>query len=394
MVALRRDLDGRRIATIAAIIGVLGAIGVVLGFALDTQRAFAAYLAAWCEVGLTAIGGFAMLLIGYAGNFRWPSVVRRLDELATAAILPLAILFLPLLIWMGHVWPWVHPTAENIAEVEVKAAYLSPLFFTLRTIAYFLILIIPAMLLLRWSRRRDRHPEPQVPHGITVLPRERTLSAAMLPVLGLLLTWAGIDWLESLEPYWWSSGFGLYIVTATLQAGIAITIILAWLGVRSGAMPLTGKHFHAMGRLMHAFTILWAYIAYFQAMLIQIGNIPKESRFYVDRIGDGWQAVTIIMVVCRFVLPFLLLFSRKLKFRAGYMAAIAGVILFGNYLDMWWLVLPNIRSTPGVSWTDLASICAIGGIATAVAVWRQRGTSLLPIGDPYLESGLNYQSKY
>src|SRR5690242_9136992 len=159
-------------------------------------------------------------------------------------------------------------------------------------------------------------------------------------------------------------------------------------------MPLTGAHFHAMGRLMHAFTILWAYIAYFQAMLIQIGNIPKESRFYVDRIGDGWQAVTIIMIVCRFALPFLLLFSRKIKFRAGYMAAIAGVILFGNYLDMWWLVLPNIRSTPGVSWTDLASICAIGGLATAFAVWRQRGTSLLPIGDPYLETGLTYQSRY
>lgn len=394
MAALRRDLDGRRTATIALVIGLVGAIGVVLGFLFDTERAFAAYLAAWCTVALTAIGGFGVLLIGYAGNFRWPSVVRRIDELATAAIAPLAVLFLPLLIWMSHVWPWVDPTPENVADVLVKAVYLSKLFFVLRTLGYFAILIIPAMLLLRWSRRRDRQPEPQVPHGITVLPRERTLSAAMLPVLGLLLTFAGIDWLESLEPAWWSSGFGLYIVTATLQAGIAITVLLAWVGVATKTMPLTGAHFHAMGRLMHAFTILWAYIAFFQAMLIQIGNVPRDVQFYVDRLGDGWQAVTIVMVVLRFVVPFILLFSRKIKFRAGYMAAIAGVILAGNYLDMWWLVLPRIRVTPGVSWTDLASICAIGGLAVAVAVWRQRGTSLLPVGDPYLETGLAYRSKY
>jgi hypothetical protein len=394
MAALKRDLDGRRTAKIAAVIGLLGAVGVALGFVFDTERGFAAYLAAWCEVATVAIGGFALLLIGYAGNFRWFSTVRRIGELAAAAIAPVAVLVLPLLIGMRHVWPWVHPTPENVAAVQVKQAYLSTVFFVLRTVGYFVLLIIPAELLRRWSRRRDRHPEPQVPHGITVLPRERTLSAAMLPIVGLILTFGGFDYLMSLEPDWWSSAFGLYVITQTLQVGIAITIVLAWAGVATGAMPLRGAHFHAMGRMMHAFTILWAYIAFFQAMLIQIGNIPSEAKFYVDRLGDGWQVVTIMIVVCRFALPFVLLFSRKLKFHAGYMAAIAMLILFGNYLDMWWLVIPPIRSTPMVSWTDLSSICAIGGLTVAVATWRQRGTSLLPIGDPYLESGLAYESKY
>lgn len=394
MAALRRDLDGRRTALVALVIGLVGAVGAVLGFALDTERGFAAYLAAWWAVALPAFGGFGLLLVGYAGNFRWPAVVRRLQEACAAATIPLAVLFLPLIFWMGHVWPWVHPGPDEIADVQLKAAYLSKLFFVLRAAAYFAILIVPAILLRRWSRHRDDHPEPQVPHGVTVLRRERMLSAAMLPALGVVLTFASIDWIESLDPSWWSTAFGLWFIASALQAGIAVTLLLAWIGTATSAMPLRGAHFHAMGRTLHGFTALWIYIAFFQALLIQIGNVPADVQFYVKRLQDGWDAVLVVVIALRFVVPFLLLFSRKLKFHAGYLAAIAAVILFGVWVDMWWMVVPRIRPTCGVSWTDFASICAIGGLTVAFAAWRQRGTSLLPIGDPYLESALAYEPKY
>ncbi|HEY1556221.1 MAG TPA: hypothetical protein VGF94_15400, partial [Kofleriaceae bacterium] len=278
--------------------------------------------------------------------------------------------------------------------VEVKSTYLAPWFFVARTIGYFILLIVPAELLRRWSRRRDDAPEPQVPHGTDALGRERTLSAAMLPVTGIVLTFAAFDWLMSLQPAWWSSAFGFYIITGALQAGLALTIVLAWAGVATGAMPLTPEHFRAHGRLLHAFTVLWAYIAYFQAMLIQIANLPREVTFYVERLGNGWQVVTIILAIARFVVPFVLLFSRRLKQRAAFVAGIAFVILFSQYLDIWWLVVPRVAPAPLPSWTDLSALAAIGGIATAVAAWRTRGASLLPIGDPYLDAAMAYESKY
>ena len=392
MAALRRDYDPRPMVLVGLIFGVLGAIGVVIGIAVEPERAFAAYLAAWCTVATITIGGLSVLVIGYATNARWPAVVRRPAEALAAGLVPVAVLVIPLLVAADYVWPWVTPKPQDQHAVAVKATYLSLPFFIVRTAIYFAIFIVPAELLIRWSRRRDDHPEPQVPHGVDALDRERKLSLLSLPAIGLALTFAGFDWLMSLQPEWWSSGFGLYVLTGALASGLAFVIVLAWRGVAYGAMPLRPSHFHAMGRVQHAFVILWAYIAYFQAMLIQIANKPNEARFYAERSDDGWRFVTALLVILAFALPFPLLVPRRLKRRAGYLGAIAIMVLVSHYVDMWWLVIPRISSQPIPSWTDLAAICGIGGLTLAAAAWRMRGVALLPVGDPYLRDGLDYET--
>jgi hypothetical protein len=408
MAALRRELDARPTIAIALVTGLVGTIGVVLGFVLEPERALAAYLAAWCAVATAAIGGLVMLMIGYAANARWPAVVRRLGEAIAGGILPAAILVIPLLVGASDVWPWVHPEARYVQAVALKAGWLSLPFFVARTIVYLAVCIVPAELLRRWSRRRDEHPEPtsvaspgsagarSSPEGsaqpIDALPRERKLSSLMLLAVALALTFAAFDWLMSLDPDWWSSAFGLYVLTATMMSGLALTTVLAWRGVASGAMPVAPSHFHAMGRLLHAFVILWTYIAYFQAMLIQIANKPSEVEFYVLRNGDGWKFVTTLLVVTAFAIPFPLLLSRRMKRRAGYVAGISILLLFSHYLDMWWLVVPRVSPEPVPSWTDLSAICAIAGLVTAAAAWRMRGVPLFPVGDPFLAEGLRYET--
>ncbi|MDB4956803.1 MAG: hypothetical protein JWO36_4372 [Myxococcales bacterium] len=392
MAALRREFDGRLTMTVGLVAGVIGAIGIVLGFVFEPERAFAAYLAAWVAVATIGIGGLIILLIGYAANARWPAAIRRMGEAIAGGLISVAVLVLPLILAPGRVWPWVHPTPEHAHAVEVKSTYLSVPFFVLRTLVYLAIFVTAAELLRRWSRRRDDAPEPQVPHGTDALNRERAFSSAMLPVIGLAVTFAAFDWLMSLQPEWWSSAFGLYLLTTTLVAGLAMTIVLSWRGVARGALPLAPSHFHAMGRLLHAFVILWTYIAYFQAMLIQIANRPSEAKFFADRSLDGWRFVTTLLFVLMFALPFPLLFPRRLKRRAGYLGGISIMLLFAHYLDMWWLVIPRVSSAPIPSWTDLAAICAIGGFTVAVCAWRMRGVPLLPIGDPYLADGLEYET--
>ena len=392
MAALRRDFDGRPVFVVAGIVGIAGAIGVALGFILEPERAFAGYLAAWCTAITIGIGGLCVLAIGYAANARWPAAVRRLGESISVGLLPTAILAIPMLVAPSYVWPWAKAGAEHEHAVAVKHAYLSEPFFIARTVFYLALFVIGAELLRAWSRRRDTAPEPQVPHGVDALNRERKLSSAILPVIGVAGTFASIDWLESLDPEWWSSAFGLYVLTGALLAGLAMVIFLGWRGVANGAMPLPPGVFHAMGRLLHAFVVLWTYIAYFQAMLIQIANKPNEVRFYVDRVGDGWRFVTALLVILKFALPFPLLLSRRLKRNAAYVGAIAVIILVGQYVDMWWLVIPRLESSPIPSWTDLAALCAIGGLVTCACAWRMRGSPLLPIGDPYLADALAYET--
>jgi hypothetical protein len=383
MAALRRELDARPTALVAAIVGVVGAAATVVGCLLDPARAFASYLFAWCTVAIVAIGGLAMLLIGYAANARWPAATRRLSESVAGGVLPVAILVVPLLLWPEHVWPWVG-THKN--------AYLTLETFLPRTPLYLAICLIPAELLRRWSRHRDEYPLPQVRHGVDAMGRERRLASAFLPLVGLALTFGAFDWLMSLQPDWWSSAFGLYIICAALLSGLAMIVVLAWRGVATGTVPLTGAHFHALGRLLHAYVILWTYIAYFQAMLIQIANRPSEATFYVLRTSDGWRFVTAVMFVLTFALPFPLLFPRRLKRRPGYLGGIAVMLLVAHVINVYWLVIPRVSATPLPSWTDLAALCALGGLTTAVCAWRMHRAPLLPVGDPYLADGLAYET--
>jgi hypothetical protein len=371
--ALRRELDGRATLVVAGVIGVLGAIAIAVGIALDPERAFASYLAAWCTVTTIAIGALAFLAIGYATNARWPAVVRRLAEAIAGGLLPVALLGIPLLV--GADWVWPHS----------EHSYFARPFFIARTVVYFAGFVVIAELLRRWSLRRDTRPT-------LTLDRERALSSVALPIIGLGVTFAAFDWLMSLQPGWWSSGFGIYILTGTLASGLATIILLAWRGVANGMLPLTHSHFHALARLQHAFVILWAYIAYFQAMLIQIANKPNEAQFYVDRSSDGWRFVTALLVITAFALPFPLLFPRRLKRRPAYLGSIAVLILASHYLDMWWLVIPHASATPMPAWTDFAALAAIAGLVTAACTWRMRGAPLLPVGDPHLAEGLVYET--
>jgi hypothetical protein len=384
MAALRRDFDARPTIIVAGGIGVAGALALAIGIAVEPRRALAAYLAAWVTAVTIAVGGLAMLLIGYAANARWPAAIRRLTEAIACALGPLALLLVPLLVGARHLWPWV--------EHGGRSGYLTLPGFVVRAVIYFAIWIAAAELLVAWSRRHDRLPMPQVGHGMDALDRERTLASAFVPLAGLALTFAAFDWLMSLQPRWASTVFGLYVICGTLGAGLATTIALAWLGVRARAIPLTGDHFHAMGRLLLAYVVLWAYIAYFQAFLIQIANRPDEVTFYLARTADGWRAITVLVIALRFAVPFPALVLRRAKFRPAYTGTIAALVLIGHYLDVWWLVIPPFGG-PLPSWLDGCALCAVFGLAIAAAAWRAHGVPLLPIGDPYLQAGLTYTSK-
>jgi hypothetical protein len=376
-------------------VGVTGAIALAIGVAVEPHRAFGAYLAAWSAAATIAIGALFMLLIAYAANARWPAVVRRINEAVALAIAPLAVLMIPLLIAAGHVWPWIdHAATLRAAPVARPAAnaYLTWPGLVVRTAIYFAIFIVATELLVAWSRRRDREPIAPAPHGVDAMNLERRFSSVVIPIGGLAFTFASFDWLMSLQPPWGSTIFGLYVSIAGLAAGLAAVIVLAWRGVSAGAIPLTGYHFHAMGRLLLAFVVLWAYLAYFQAMLIQIANEPREVTFYIARTTGGWRTVTVLLVVLRFAIPFATLVMRRAKHHAAYTGTIAAIVLVGHYVDMWWLVIP-LFGGPVPSWLDAAALCAMFGLPIAIAAWRTHRVPLLPIGDPYLQVGLDYVSR-
>lgn len=401
-----RVLDGGRVPLLAALVAIAGFIGLGIGLALDPDRAWLSYLMAFVFVVTLSVGGLILLMVGYAANARWAAVTRRLTEITALALPALALLFIPLLFGLDHLYPWARSLTGReprvIRAMVHRAPYFNTAFFIVRTAIYFAVWITASFLLRRWSVRRDRAATSSErivsQHGgdaDAALGRERALSSVLIPAVGLAMTFAGFDWVMSLEPNWFSTMFGFYFFAGGFVGAIGLVTIMAWAALREGHLrgAVTPNHFHILGRLMFAFTIFWAYIAFFQVMLIAEANMPDEISFYLERMHGAWLGFLYVLVLGHFGLPFALLLKRSSKFRAGAMAAVGAWLVLMHLVDVYWLVIPSHYQGLWVySWLDLCALAAVVGTSVAVATWRQRGVSLLAEHDPYLPEGLRYQS--
>lgn len=394
-----KRFEGARTTRIAAVVSALGFIGLAIGLAVDPHRTWLAYLMAYFFVFSVAVGALILLMIGYAANARWMAVVRRATEAVALPMPLLAVLFVALPFGAASLYPWqtVPPDATR-HEIEVLAhrgAYMNLTGFTVRGAVYFAILIAASYLLRRWSVRRDGPPVVRAGDPEVALGRERRFASAMLPPVGLALTFASIDWVMSLERVWYSTIFGIYVFAGGFVAAIGLITVLSariWSAEHAGGY-LTRNHFHALGRMMFAFTVFWAYNAFFQAMLIRIANKPEEVTFFLHRDDGVWRALIYVLILGRFAVPFLLLMPRKPKFDPRWMSWIGWWMVAMQLVDVYWLVLPS--QVPGgqpLSWLDLAALAAVIGAAVAVAARRQRGVAVVPVGDPFLDEGAAYRS--
>jgi hypothetical protein len=139
---------------------------------------------------------------------------------------------------------------------------------------------------------------------------------------------------------------------------------------------------------MLAFTMLWAYFNFSQFLIVWSGNLPEEISWYLTRTRGGWRVVTLTLVLVQFVLPFVILLSRRVKRRPGALAVVAGGMLFARFLDLFWMVAPAFNDGAfAIHWLDVAAFLAVGGLFLGLTVRQLVGRSLVPIHDPSLWVG-------
>jgi hypothetical protein len=371
----------------------IGAGGLALAFAANPRQAGASYLVAYNFGASTALGALITLMIGHATNATWIIPIRRPFEAIAATLPAFAVLFVPIALEVGEIFPWVRPASRlpsrDIEKVLAKQAYLHPSFFIGRAIAYLVIWSAIALLLRRFSKSEDEEP------SASAIGRQRVVSAIGFPLVGITLTLAAWDWVMSLEPTFNSTMFGLDWFAGGFTAALALGAILVWLWDRARILPaeVSPSHFHALGKLLLTATIFWAYIVYFQGMLAWIADIPEESAWYVHRTSGAWFGLAIAIIFTHFAIPFFLLLSRNLKRRAGRLAAVGGLLLLAHYLEMYWLVLPAFPELgPQPHWASAAALVAVLGVAVAYAGVALRGSATAPWKDPRFAAGLRYET--
>ena len=381
---------------------VPAAIGIAAGaltiaYALyDARRALLAWIAAYGFVVATVVAAMMMVMVMHVTGARWWLVLRSVF-LAIAGSAPLLILlFVPIGAAFSIVYPWESPPPdlpEHVEEVmQHRRVWNQPGFFLARSAIYLAVFTAFAVLLRRKDAAHRARPSPEIARS------ERTLSAVGLPVMAFALTFAAFDWLMSLEPGWTSNIFGVYVFTSGLVSAMSVIAIGAWLAAEAGLVSdeVRPDHFHAVGRLMLMAVILWAYIGFFQLLLVWIADLPSQVAFYGARSRGSWGAVDVVLFLGRFVLPLFVLLSRPLKRNPARLAITAGWLVVMSVLDFAWLAIPATGAR-------LAAVDFLPFISASALVWAYAAHLVYVRGrpaerraetarDPALQEALRYRS--
>jgi hypothetical protein len=375
-----QDLFGR-LQRLALGIGTLALLGCLAGLWLDPVQLGRSWLHGylfWLELSL---GSLALTMLHNLTGGSWGRPIRALTEAASRNLWLMALLFLPVALSIGHLYPWVHPEGHGDGAgpdplLVHKAPYLNVPFFLARAVLYFLVWLGLAYALDRATRAFERDP------GLATARRLRVLSGPGLVVAAGAFTFASFDWAMSLEPHWFSTIYGLfYVVGSGLLALSFSTLVVTWLGRRPPYRDAVEPGMlHDLGNLIFAFVFLYAYLSFSQFLIIWSGNLPEETPWYMNRMAGGWDALGLFLVAFHFALPFVLLLQRVVKRNLKPLGAIVAMIFVVHLLALFWFIAPAFH--PGrfhLHWLDLLTPLAIGGLWLGLFLRQLRSRELLPL---------------
>jgi hypothetical protein len=398
------DVD--RIKTLGLVAGGLGAVLCILGFFLSPTYFFRGWLVGFVFwTGLTA-GCLALLMLSHLSGGAWGVVIRRVMEAAARTWPVMLIASVGVLAGMDSLYEWTRPGNDPL--LLHKVPYLNKTFFAVRMAIYFLVWGFLSATLSRMSLRQDRGDDA----GVTR--RMQVVAAPGLIAYCLLVTFAAVDWLMSLQPHWFSTIYGVYLIGSQGLASLAFLIIVALFLYRREPMShvLQPRHFHDWGKLMFAFVMLWAYFSWSQFLITWAGNLPEEIPYYLKRMQGGWGGLSLFIVLFHFAVPFAILLSRDIKRNPRILAVVAFAILLVRLVELFWQVEPAFihGGIPGVPahggagqehplhpqdwWLYLAGPLAIGGAWLFWFARQLKSRPLLPLQEPYLPEAIAHESHH
>lgn len=379
-----------RLPAMATGCALLGAVACAALGTANPRQFFFSWLVAFLFFLSLALGGLFFVLIQYATQGGWGIVVRRIGEIVFATLPLFALLFLPLLFGLNHLYSWSVPgAADHDPLLRWKAPYLNVRFFVVRALVFFGCWSFIALTYYRRSRAQDATGDPWVSV------RLRRFAGPAIIALAVTQSFASVDWIMSLTPHWYSTIFGVYFFAGSFVGFIALLSVAAVAMRRAGLLDtvITAEHLHDLGKLLFGFTAFWAYIAFSQFFLMWYGNLPEETIWYKARIEGSWIAVSVLLMAGHFGIPFFYLMGHAVK-RRGWTLAIGGAWLLGmHFVDIYWQVMPTLHPE-GLrpSLLDVAALMTVGGCFVGAASWLMRRQALVPLRDPRLPESLAFEN--
>jgi len=284
------------------------------------------------------------------------------------------------------------------ALLFTKRGYLNHGFYYFRFFLYVVALSGIIFLLRTWSVKQDGDGDTKWFRWM------RRGSCGFLPLFAASWTFLVFDWLMALDYKWFSTMWGVYLFAGCALSSMAFLIIVITTLRHFGYLKnvVTMEHYHLMGKLLHAFTIFWAYIAFSQFFLIWYANITEETIFYIQRNTAFWNGYTIaFLVIGHFFVPFVILLVRQVKKMPLVVSGVCAWIILMHLFDIYWIVIPERALSltaesgelrmwiPHAVIFDLLAFVSVGCLFGWFLLRNMSAVSLFPCRDPRLDESLN-----
>ena len=376
---------------IALVVGLVGLVATFFGYATQPDHFFQSYLLAFVYWISLSMGSLGVLMMHHLAGGRWGFSIRRLLEAGTRT-LPLMFIFLLPILFLGmhDLYHWTH--TESLDEILIqKSGYLNEPFYIARNLMYFAIWGLMAFFLNRWSTQQDNTTETQATRKM------QRLSGPGIVIYTLTMTLAGVDWIMSLEPHWFSTIFcAIYIIGQILLTWAFMTLVAVPLSKRQPLNHLlTNERLRDLGTFMLGFVMLWAYTSFSQLLIIWAGNLPEEITWYMTRLTGSWLTLGYLMIILHFALPLVLLVSSRIKARIPILVCIALSLVVMRLVDLFWITAPAFdKSGLSLHWLDIAIPVGMGGIWISYFFWHLKRRSLIALNDPRFDYLLSEEDEH
>jgi len=355
------------------------------------NRPWAALYVAAFFFFMISLGVLAFYAVQYAAQAGWSPLLLRVMEGITAYMLPGALIVLGIALASGiighyNLFIWMDP--EVVAHDELiqgKSGYLDLTWFAIRG----LIFIGGWYLYRHFSRKYSIAQDDANDNKYFV--RNFRISAGFLVFFLYTESMMSWDWIMSVDPHWFSTLFGWYVLAGMMVSGITVIAMVTFYLKSKGLLPkVNDSHIHDLAKFMFGFSIFWTYLWFSQFMLIWYSNIPEEVTYFVSRFED-YQLPFLGMVVMNFIFPLLILMNSDYK-RLPWFVLMAGVvILCGHYIDVFNMIMP---ATVGDQWyigiPEISSLLLFGGLFVFIVFTALTKAPLEPKRNPFIKESEHF----
>lgn len=381
-----------RAKTLYSVFIFVGLLTFVMGLIQNPERLWTSYLTSFFFVFGVSMAALFFVALQFVTNAGWSVNIRRFMEGMTCFI-PWAFAGAVVFFFGAeYIYPWLDQSVlDGSALIRSKTKYLNFPFFIIRTVAFFVGWMLFKKVIVGHSVKQDE--DGSLEHSR----KNGLVSIGFILFFALSYSLFSVDFVMSIQPKWYSTIYGVYCFIGSLQAALAFMIITLIWTMRKGLFNglVTVEHLHDLAKYLKGFTVFWAYIAFSQFMLIWYANIPEETEFYLERAHNGWMAVSMFLLIFKFIVPFVALLPRGAKRNQNHLLAVSALVIVTQYVDIYWQIYPNFNdNVPMFSGWELGMLLGFVGLFLMSFHKFLAKNNLVPVKDPRIQESCNHHVTY